>query len=909
MREDLQSTSTEVQKGALKKVIANMTMGRDVSNLFNEVVRLISSQYIEIKKLVYLYVVANAKVHQDKALQLASTFCKDFQHDSPLVRGLAVRTFTAINVEKMANSVAAPLRDALKDQDPYVRKCAAMGVAKMFAVNPQRAEDGGFLQNLQELLCDPNAAVVASAVCALNELRASTDIDRDLLDLNNRAGSLAVNHLLNAVGDTSGCNEWGQVYILDGLASYEAESADKAELICERILPRLQHANAAVVLSAVRLVMMFIERFWCNSGSAGATTESVVRAHLQKIAPPLVSLVSGGTESEIRYIALRNITLILNVFPDLLIAQAKVFFVKYNDPIYIKLEKLEILLILVNHQNVREILAEFNEYAMEVDIEFVRKAVRAIGVTAIKIESAAEECVGVLTQLIKQKVNYVVQEAIIVTRDIFRKYPGRYESIIGLLCDSLESLEDPGAKAAMIWIIGQYSDKIDNADELLEEFIEGFDENENIDVRLAILTASVKLFLLRGQETQELLQKVLKAASESEVPDLRERGFIYWRILHNYTPGAKKVVLGMKESINAEEGMRMDAKLVTELIEHIGTVASCYHKPPEAFMPTGTYHAARRKRDEEDYYDDEGAEDEIEREEGAGQLPTFEQQVYANPSQVAYQESEPAPGPAHVDPMQEEVVEVAPPPEDPFQTVIEAAQASGIQMQARLVASGPSLYLQLQLTNYNAAPVSDFQMQLNTNVWGLAMGERFNVPGELQPQGGVHRQQLLLSLQGRRDRQPGVPETQLQFAIKSTIGTAYGVMKFNVALFFDSTAQPLEKKAWLDLWRSMDNQREAVVLVERLASPQPDIASARNFAEGKLKSYGLHLTAKRSQEEKHNVYWHVRTLNAVDVLIEVSHQDSLPTQCRVSVRMTDEMYYSPICEWVNDVLSARAELV
>lgn len=326
-------------------------------------------------------------------------------------------------------------------------------------------------------------------------------------------------------------------------------------------------------------------------------------------------------------------------------------------------------------------------------------------------------------------------------------------------------------------------------------------------------------------------------------------------------------------------------------------------------MPTGTYHAARRKRDEEDYYDDEGAEDEIEREEGAGQLPTFEQQVYANPSQVAYQESEPAPGPAHVDPMQEEVVEVAPPPEDPFQTVIEAAQASGIQMQARLVASGPSLYLQLQLTNYNAAPVSDFQMQLNTNVWGLAMGERFNVPGELQPQGGVHRQQLLLSLQGRRDRQPGVPETQLQFAIKSTIGTAYGVMKFNVALFFDSTAQPLEKKAWLDLWRSMDNQREAVVLVERLASPQPDIASARNFAEGKLKSYGLHLTAKRSQEEKHNVYWHVRTLNAVDVLIEVSHQDSLPTQCRVSVRMTDEMYYSPICEWVNDVLSARAELV
>lgn len=46
-----------------------------------------------------------------------------------------------------------------------------------------------------------------------------------------------------------------------------------------------------------------------------------------------------------------------------------------------------------------------------------------------------------------------------------RRYPNRYESIIGTLCDSLESLDEPEAKASMVWIIGEYAERIDNAGE------------------------------------------------------------------------------------------------------------------------------------------------------------------------------------------------------------------------------------------------------------------------------------------------------------------------------------------------------------------------------------------------------------------------------------------------------------
>lgn len=59
----------------------------------------------------------------------------------------------------------------------------------------------------------------------------------------------------------------------------------------------------------------------------------------------------------------------------------------------------------------------------------------------------------------------------------------------------------------MIWIIGEYAERIDNADELLESFLEGF-HDENTQVQLQLLTAIVKLFLKRPTDTQELVQQV-----------------------------------------------------------------------------------------------------------------------------------------------------------------------------------------------------------------------------------------------------------------------------------------------------------------------------------------------------------------------------------------------------------------
>lgn len=53
-----------------------MTVGKDVSSLFTEVLNCIQTNNVELKKLVYLYVMNYAKSHPDRAILAVNTFIK-----------------------------------------------------------------------------------------------------------------------------------------------------------------------------------------------------------------------------------------------------------------------------------------------------------------------------------------------------------------------------------------------------------------------------------------------------------------------------------------------------------------------------------------------------------------------------------------------------------------------------------------------------------------------------------------------------------------------------------------------------------------------------------------------------------------------------------------------------------------
>ncbi|KAM5439257.1 hypothetical protein MferCBS31731_004678 [Microsporum ferrugineum] len=559
------------KKITLKKIVANMTMSNnDMIGLFPDVIGCMTIPSLEIKKMCFLFLVNYSRTKPEVALKALPLLLTDMSDSNPLIRALALRTISYIHVRDFVEATVQPLKHLMSDADPYVRKTASFAVAKLYDHDRRLVESSDLIERLNNMLQDENPTVVSSALAALVDVWERSESITLTIDYTNASKIISI---------LPDCSEWCQTYILEALMSYVPRESSEALLLAERVAPRLSHSNSSVVLTCIRVILYFMNYI---------SDEKQVTSLSRKLSPPLVTLLSKGPE--VQYLALRNAILILQRRPEVLRNDIRVFFCKYNDPIYVKVTKLELIFMLATKDNISVVLTELREYATEIDVHFVRKAVRAIGKLAIKIESASRQCIETLLELVNAKIPYIVQEATVVIRNIFRKYPNQYESIISTVIQNIDELDEPEAKAAVIWIIGQYADRIDNSDVFLQDYLATF-HDEPVEVQLALLTATVKLFIQRPTKGQELVPQVLKwCTEETDDPDLRDRGFMYWRLLSTDPETARKIVMGEKPPITADRE-KLDPRTLEELCLNVGTLATVYLKPVQQ-----VFRLARPKR-------------------------------------------------------------------------------------------------------------------------------------------------------------------------------------------------------------------------------------------------------------------------------------------------------------------------
>jgi AP-1 complex subunit beta-1 len=104
---------------------------------------------------------------------------------------------------------------------------------------------------------------------------------------------------------------------------------------------------------------------------------------------------------------------------------------------------------------------------------------------------------------------------------------------------------------------------------------------------LQILTAVVKLFLKKPDQAQGLVQKVLQTATvECDNPDIRDRAYVYWRLLSSDPQIAKNIVLAQRPAITSTIST-LPIPLLDSLMPDLSTLASVYHKPPQTFLGQG----------------------------------------------------------------------------------------------------------------------------------------------------------------------------------------------------------------------------------------------------------------------------------------------------------------------------------
>ena len=562
LRDQLDGNDPSKRKQAAKRCVAMMRCGENVQCLFASMLRCVRTQDIELKKLAYLYLVQYSTHEPEQAIMAVQTFINDSQDSNPLVRALAVRTMCRIKLENVAEHMLAPLKKALSDSDPYVRKTAAFGVAKLYDFVPEAVENAGLFSDLLNLLKDENPMVVSNTTAAIFEINEHRTTPIFVLN------SDTIGPILSAI---SSCSEWCQTILLDALSRYKPESHDDASFLIDRLIPFLKHSNPSVVIGAFKCIFLFMEYDKRN------TTEI-----FPQIIPPFITLVSSS-EYEVQYVILRTLSLFVHKYPKALSKEIRVFFCKYNDPSYIKMEKLDIIVTICSQQTAQLVLDELQEYCNSVDVAFVQKAVRSIGQIALKIEAGARRCVDILVNLVQGKADYALEESIIVMTDILRKYPGVFESVIGTICQSLENVKEGRAKAAGIWILGEYSRLIDNVDVLLDTYLDTFHDEEPL-VQLQILSSFVKVYLVKPEQTKDQLQFILtEATKDGNVPDVKNRALIYWRLLSSEGDLAKGIVNFSKET-TLHSGERFDDNILSELIRNMGTVSGVLHIVPSDFV-------------------------------------------------------------------------------------------------------------------------------------------------------------------------------------------------------------------------------------------------------------------------------------------------------------------------------------
>lgn len=578
LKSGLVSQYKHERKDAIQRVIQAMTVGKDVSALFPDVLKNIATYDLEQKKLVYLYLMNYAKLNPELCILAVNTFVQDTEDPNPLVRALAIRTMGCIRVDKMVDYVEIPLRRTLLDDNPYVRKTAAICVAKLFDLNPTMCVEFGFLDELKKLIKDSNPMVVANALNALFEIKEmNKDPTLEVLVVNREMTK-------NFMACLNECTEWGRISILSCLGEYTTLDQDEALHIIERCIPQLQHVNPSVVLSLIKVIIHHLDAL---------ANQAQRTSFLRKLSAPMVSLVSLSIP-EAQYVGLKNIRIILEKYPQVLSKELRVFFIKYSDPLYLKLEKLEIVIRLATEANSSLLLDELKEYAMEIEPMLVSKSIHAIGAVAIKLSASVIQAVNLLITLMDQRGgDLVINEAVAVLTQVLRRYPGKNDLItliVPVISNHIDELTDNLALSGYVWLLGEYPKYFTGLKEKILVLVDNFLDYDSM-LQLNILTTVVKINLtLPSGGFSQFLQTVLeRATKDCENADVRDKAYIYWRLLSTSSTEAQQKIISAKLPPIKTIISSFNPVVLEALISELSTLSSVYHKPASTFIDPNAY--------------------------------------------------------------------------------------------------------------------------------------------------------------------------------------------------------------------------------------------------------------------------------------------------------------------------------
>uniref|UniRef100_A0A672K1G5 AP-3 complex subunit beta n=1 Tax=Sinocyclocheilus grahami TaxID=75366 RepID=A0A672K1G5_SINGR len=541
LKEMLESNKESLKLEAMKRIVGLIAKGKNASELFPAVVKNVASKNIELKKLVYVYLVRYAEEQQDLALLSISTFQRALKDPNQLIRASALRVLSSIRVPIIVPIMMLAIKEAATDLSPYVRKTAAHAIQKLFSLDPDQKEH--LIEVIEKLLKDKSTLVAGSVVMAFEEVCP----DRiDLIHKNYRKlcnllvdveewGQVVIIHMLTRYARTQFVSPWREDAVFDEnseKAFYDSEEERRVDqskpyimdpdhrLLLRNTKPLLQSRNTAVVMAVSQL-------YWHLSP----------KHELSIITKSLVRLLRS--HREVQYIVLQNIATMSIQRKGMFEPFMKSFYVRSTDATHIKTLKLEILTNLANEANISTILREFQTYVKSQDKAFAAATIQAIGCCATNISEVTDTCLNGLVLLLSNRDETVVAESVVVIKKLLQTQPSQHSDIIKHMAKLFDNITVPMARASILWLMGEYCEHVPKiAPDVLRKMAKTFTDEEDI-VKLQIVNLAAKLYLTNSKQTKLLTQYILNLGKYDQNYDIRDRTrFIRQLIVPNEKSGA-----------------------------------------------------------------------------------------------------------------------------------------------------------------------------------------------------------------------------------------------------------------------------------------------------------------------------------------------------------------------------------
>ncbi|CCM06428.1 uncharacterized protein FIBRA_08689 [Fibroporia radiculosa] len=510
IKKQLDSNSDREKLEAMKRLIALISKGRNVSEFFAQVVKNVASHNLEIRKLVYIYLLRYAEHEPDLALLSINTFQKDLSDSSPLIRAMALRVLAGIRVPMIGSIVVLAIKKCAADVSPYVRKAAALAIPKCYSLDSSHQPE--LITIISTLLRDRSPLSLGSVAVAF------ADVCPTRLDLLHPHYRRLCRTLIDV-------DEWGQADLLGLLIRYVRtmlprpatnpdtntdEVDDDLKLLLDSAEPLFQSQNPAVVLAVARVFYYL--------GPQSQTSKVVL---------PLLRLLHASQEVE--RVVLAYLATASPLLSQALAPHYARFLVRTDDVRQTKKDKIRLLRAVITPDTHQALLREFIAYADDTDDVLVADAIQAIGYCARHIPESTQQCLSALMSFIQSKHDVVVANAVLVLKSLVQirlqqqspplhtSVPGSSTtsplSIISRLAWKIDEIQHPKARACVLWLVGQYAASdtepqlngvqhtgsiegiADWAPDVLRKSVRSFAQETPI-VKLQILTLAAKLLVL-----------------------------------------------------------------------------------------------------------------------------------------------------------------------------------------------------------------------------------------------------------------------------------------------------------------------------------------------------------------------------------------------------------------------------